>query len=218
MRDLAVERERMIIEHLMGRGIVNKDVLDAMRSVPREAFVPKSAREFAYGDFPLQIGEGQTISQPYIVAYMIELLELEPGDRVLEIGTGSGYAAAVVGKIAGEVFTVERLASLADTASETLRRLHYANIRVLIGDGTEGWPEHAPYDAIQVTAGAPHVPAALKEQLAVGGRLVIPVGGHQRVQSLLRIRRLSATEYRSEDVCAVQFVPLVGKDGWLDPL
>lgn len=218
MRNLAADRERMMIEHLMGRGIVDTAVLQAMRRVPREEFVPLDERQFAYGDFPLPIGEGQTISQPYIVAFMAELLELSGDDRVLEIGTGSGYAAAVVGEIAAEVYTVERLASLAERATETLQRLHYRNVKVVVGDGTQGWPDHAPYDAIQVTAGAPHVPAALKEQLAVGGRLVIPVGGHQRVQSLLRIRRVSAIEYRSDDICGVQFVPLVGRDGWLDRL
>lgn len=218
MKDLALDRERMLAEHLVGRGIADKGVLEAMRSVPREEFVPVGERQFSYGDFPLPIGEGQTISQPYIVAFMAELLELRHGDRVLEIGTGSGYAAAVVGQVAGEVYTVERLATLAEKAAETLGRLNYLNIKVLIGDGTQGWPEYAPYDAIQVTAGAPHVPAALREQLAIGGRLVIPVGGHQRVQSLLRIRRLSANEYRSDDICGVQFVPLVGRDGWLDPL
>lgn len=218
MKDLALDRERMLAEHLVGRGIADKGVLEAMRSVPREEFVPMGERQFSYGDFPLPIGEGQTISQPYIVAFMAELLELRHGDRVLEIGTGSGYAAAVVGQVAGTVYTVERLATLAEKAAETLRRLHYLNIKVLVGDGTAGWPEYAPYDAIQVTAGAPHVPAALREQLAIGGRLVIPVGGHQRVQSLLRIRRLSANEYRSDDICGVQFVPLVGRDGWLDPL
>jgi protein-L-isoaspartate(D-aspartate) O-methyltransferase len=207
-------RERMIRDHLKGRGIRDPNVLRAMEEVPREEFVPEEMIEFAYGDHPVAIGEGQTISQPYIVAYMAELLELGPDDRVLEIGAGSGYSAAVLGRIAREVFTVEHYPALAQRAASRLRRLDCGNVTVLVGDGTRGWKEFAPYDAIQVTAGAPHVPKALREQLAPGGRLVIPVGASPRMQVLERIRRTVQDEFRREELCAVQFVPLVGEDGW----
>jgi protein-L-isoaspartate(D-aspartate) O-methyltransferase len=160
----------------------------------------------------LPIGQGQTISQPYIVAAMTELLEPSPEDRVLEIGTGSGYAAAILSRIVAEVYSVERLEELAEAAKNRFRRLGYDNIHVLCSDGTLGWPEHAPYDAVVVTAGAPHIPHPLKEQLAVGGRLVIPTGS-SRAQELMRIRRTAEDEYEQEDLFAVRFVPLVGAAG-----
>ncbi|SNB44729.1 protein-L-isoaspartate(D-aspartate) O-methyltransferase [Geobacter sp. DSM 9736] len=218
MDRISSARETMIRDHLKARGIRDPAVLRAMEEVPREEFVPEELVEFAYGDYPLAIGEGQTISQPYIVALMAELLELGPEDRVLEIGTGSGYSAAILGRIAREVFTVEHYATLAQGAASRLRRLNCGNVTVLLGDGTRGWQEFAPYQAIQVTAGAPHVPKALREQLATGGRLVIPVGHHPRMQSLERILRIGENEFRREDMCAVQFVPLIGEDGWGDDL
>jgi protein-L-isoaspartate(D-aspartate) O-methyltransferase len=204
----------MIREHLMGRGIRDQAVLQAMREVPREAFIDERILESAYGDHPLPIAEGQTISQPYIVAYMTEALALNSTDRVLEIGTGSGYAAAVLSRIVTTVHTVERLAGLAQSARQRLERLGYTNIVVHEGDGTLGWPEHAPYDAIVVTAGAPNVPQSLREQLAVGGRLVIPVGRSYDLQMLVRVRRVSEHDYRNEELCGVRFVPLIGAAGW----
>jgi protein-L-isoaspartate(D-aspartate) O-methyltransferase len=204
----------MIREHLIGQGIRDPEVLAAMREVPREAFVAEGMEELAYEDNPLPIDEGQTISQPYIVAYMTEALELSAADRVLEIGTGSGYAAAVLSRIVTTVHTVERLASLARSAGRRLEMLGYTNIHVHEGDGTLGWPEHAPYDAIVVTAGAPDVPKPLLEQLAIGGRLVIPVGPTSYLQMLVRVRRVAEYDYRSEDLCSVRFVPLIGAAGW----
>jgi protein-L-isoaspartate(D-aspartate) O-methyltransferase len=207
-------REIMISEHLIGRGIHDPAVIRAMEEVPRETFVPAEMVDFAYEDCPLPIGAEQTISQPYIVAYMTEALELTAADKVLEIGTGSGYAAAILGRIAGSVYTVERLHSLADAARERLARLGYANIAVHHGDGTLGWTEHAPYHAIVVTAGAPHVPRPLLEQLTAGGRLVIPVGPHPSLQMLVRVRRLADDKYKTEELCGVRFVPLIGAAGW----
>jgi protein-L-isoaspartate(D-aspartate) O-methyltransferase len=206
---------RLMVEHqLERRGIADPLVLEAMRKVPREAFVPPELADEAYADGPLPIGEGQTISQPYIVALMAEALELRGAERVLEIGAGSGYAAAVLAEIAAELYTVERHARLAEEAAARLTRLGYDNVHVRVGDGSLGWPEHAPFDAIVVAAGAPEVPEALKEQLAVGGRLVIPVGQGRTLQDLLRLRRLSETEYQREELGGVRFVPLVGEEGW----
>ena len=167
-------------------------VLDAMRKVPRELFLPEKLREFAYEDSPLPIAGEQTISQPYIVAFMTEALMLKGGEKVLEIGAGSGYAAAVLSEIAADVYTVERLGQLAEKAAARLADLGYDNVHVLHGDGTKGWPEHAPYDAIVVAAGGPQVPESLKEQLKIGGRLVIPVGADQRAQELVRVTRIVA--------------------------
>lgn len=212
--ELDARKERMVTEHLLARGIRDAAVVKAMREVPREAFLPPEMERFAYEDGPLPIEEGQTISQPYIVAYMIEALELNGRERVLEIGTGSGYAAAVLSLCAAEVFTVERLATLAETARGRLQELGYRNVAVHLGDGTLGWLEHAPYDAIVVTAGAPEVPAGLLEQLATGGRLVIPVGPTPHLQELLRVRRLPSGEFRREALCGVRFVPLIGEQGW----
>lgn len=204
----------MIREHLMGRGIRNPAVLAAMGQVPRESFVDPGMQELAYEDHPLPIAGGQTISQPYIVAYMTEALELSATDRVLEIGTGSGYAAAVLSRIVTTVYSVERLEELARSARQRLEGLGYTNVIVLEGDGTLGWPEHAPFDAIVVTAGAPRVPKPLLLQLAMGGRLVIPVGATSFLQNLIRVRRLGEDEFRYEDLCGVRFVPLVGAEGW----
>jgi protein-L-isoaspartate(D-aspartate) O-methyltransferase len=206
----------MVEAHLAARGIKSPKLLEAFRSVPREAFVPGELVEFAYEDAPLPIGEGQTISQPYIVAVTIEALELQGSEHVLEIGTGSGYAAAVLSHTAKEVYTVERLDSLAASARERLRRLGYFNVRVLCGDGSLGWPEHAPYDAIAVAAGGPEIPKALLSQLAVGGRLVIPVGPRAGAQTLVRVTRDSETEFRKEGLTDVRFVPLIGEQGWTE--
>ena len=214
MRDLDMRREIMIERDLKGRGIHDPAVLAAMREVPREEFVPADFVERAYEDYPLPIDEGQTISQPYMVAYMAESLELSPVDRVLEIGTGSGYSAAVLSRLVAEVYTVEHFAGLAESAGERLQRLGYDNIRILVSDGTLGWPENAPYNAIVVTAGAPRVPAPLLKQLVIGGRLVIPVGQNRLVQSLIRVRRVKEDEYLEENLMAVQFVPLIGAAGW----
>jgi protein-L-isoaspartate(D-aspartate) O-methyltransferase len=209
-------RQHMIDVQLVARGLHDQSVLDAIHAVPREEFVATDLVEFAYSDSPLPIEASQTISQPYIVAVMTAALELQPEDRVLEVGTGSGYAAAILGEIAKEVFTIERHKILVDSARKRLGELGYRNIQILYGDGTLGWPEHAPYDAIVVTAGGPEVPKALKEQLAIGGRLIIPVGSTLRTQKLFRLRRISEHEYQEEDMGGVRFVPLIGAAGWED--
>jgi protein-L-isoaspartate(D-aspartate) O-methyltransferase len=218
MRQLAEdrmhEREAMVRSQLAARGIRDPHVLRAFRVVPREAFLPPDLAEFAYHDSPLPIEEGQTISQPYIVALMIQAVEVHPGERVLEIGTGSGYAAAILAEIARSVYTIERLDGLAEVARGRLSELGYANVEVLHADGTLGWPEHAPYDAILVAAAGPVVPEALKLQLAVGGRLIVPVGAGLTLQRLLRVTRVSESEFREEDLGDVRFVPLIGAQGW----
>jgi protein-L-isoaspartate(D-aspartate) O-methyltransferase len=216
MLDFQHARHRMVDAHIARRGIRDERVLDAMRSVPRERFVDEGFEEFAYEDSPLPISEGQTISQPFIVAYMIEAAELEPDDRVLEVGTGSGYAAAVMSRIAGQVYTIERHAALADTAIQRLQSLGLRNVDVRVGDGSKGWPEKAPFDAILVAAGGHSPPAALKEQLDIGGRLVIPLGKEQRSQRLVRITRLAANKFEEDDLGGVMFVPLIGEHGWTD--
>jgi len=216
VESFADKRERMVEEQIAARGIADLAVLDAMRAVPRQMFVPPSAAEFAYEDTPLPIEEGQTISQPYVVALMAAALKLTPRDRVLEIGAGSGYAAAVLSRIAAEVYTIERHAALAELASRRMKDLGFDNVHLLHGDGTLGWPEHAPYDAIVVAAGGPSVPEALRAQLAIGGRLVIPVGATPRAQELVRVTRIGQNEYRQEELGAVQFVPLIGAQGWED--
>ena len=207
-------RDEMVEQAIVARGVRSELVLNAMRSVPREEFLPADLREFAYEDTPLPIEAEQTISQPYIVAFMTEALALQGGERVLEIGAGSGYAAAVLARIAGEVYTVERHGTLAEKAAARLADFGYDNVHVLHGDGTKGWPEHAPYDGIIVAAGGPKIPESLKEQLKIGGRLVIPVGRDPKVQELVRVTRMSETEFRREDLADVRFVPLVGQEGW----
>ena len=213
MKNFEKPRDRMIERHLKARGIRDSAVLEAMRSVPREAFLPESMADAAYEDTPLPIGHGQTISQPYIVALMTALIEPAKADRVLEIGTGSGYGAAILSRIVGKVYTAERHQDLAETAENRFRRLGYDNIRVRHGDGSLGWPEHAPYDGIVVTAGAPDVPQELKAQLAVGARLVIPTGS-VHTQKLRRIRRTAEDAFEEEDLLSVRFVPLVGTASW----
>ena len=204
----------MVEKAIFARGVRSEPVLNAMRSVPRESFLQTQLHEFAYDDAPLPIEEGQTISQPYIVAFMTEALALRGGEKVLEIGTGSGYAAAVLSEIAADVYTVERHGPLAEKAAATLADLGYDNVHVLHSDGTRGWAAHAPYDAIVVAAGGPTVPESLKDQLKIGGRLVIPVGADQRAQELVRVTRISQDEYRREDLADVRFVPLLGEEGW----
>jgi protein-L-isoaspartate(D-aspartate) O-methyltransferase len=210
----AAARRHMVDTQLVARGVRDPLVLAAMGSIPREHFVSERQAAFAYEDGPLPIGEGQTISQPYVVAVMLEALALARSDRVLEIGTGSGYSAAVLAEIVAEVYTVERLPSLAEGARRRLAELGHTSVHVRVGDGTLGWPEHAPYDAIVATAGGPRAPAALLEQLAIGGRLVIPLGPDPFSQTLVQITRAAADDYRRRDLDAVAFVPLIGAEGW----
>jgi protein-L-isoaspartate(D-aspartate) O-methyltransferase len=206
-------RERMVRTQIAARGVRDERVLQAMRTVPREAFVDPRMAHLAYDDTPVRIGSGQTVSQPYMVAAMIQALKLAPEDRVLEIGTGSGYAAAVLAEMVHEVYTVERHQNLADQAQETLTSLGYDSVMVRHGDGSLGWPEFAPFQAIVVAAAAPEVPGPLRDQLAVGGRLVVPVGDRS-TQRCLRVTRLSEEEFSEDDLGGVRFVPLVGNAGW----
>jgi protein-L-isoaspartate(D-aspartate) O-methyltransferase len=210
------EREEMVRTQIAARGIRDAAVLGAFRAVPREVFLPPALQEFAYQDSPLPIEQGQTISQPYIVALMTAALGLRPGDTVLEIGTGSGYAAAILGRIAQRVYTIERHPELAELATRRLGELGMAHVTVRHGDGSLGWPEHAPFDAIVVAAGAPGVPGALLDQLAPGGRLVMPVGEGRAIQKLVRITRQADGSFASEDLGDVRFVPLIGAQGWAD--
>jgi protein-L-isoaspartate(D-aspartate) O-methyltransferase len=216
MQTWTARRAEMVDRDIAARGVRDERVLQAMRAVPRERFVPEHRQDEACADHPLPIGGGQTISQPYIVALMSEALQLSGGERVLEIGTGSGYAAAVLSRLAREVHTVERIASLAEAAMRTLAELRAFNVQVHIGDGSLGWPDAAPYDAIAVTAAGPRIPAALRAQLAPGGRLVMPVGRSHGAQELLRLTRAKGDdeEDRSESLCGVAFVPLLGAQGW----
>jgi len=214
MIDFAQQRKRMVVEQIAARGVRDRNVLEAMSNVCREAFLPNNLREQAYKDTPLPIAEGQTISQPYIVAYMIEALGLQGGEKVLEIGAGSGYAAAVLAEIAGQVYTIERIGQLAEKAASHLIDEDYDNVHILHADGTRGWMEHAPFDAILVSAGAPDVPESLKNQLAIGGRMVIPIGTDTRAQELIRITHRADGQYDREDLADVRFVPLIGEEGW----
>lgn len=214
MTDVAAARRRMVEEQIAGRGIRHPAVLRAMGTVPRERFVPELERPYAYDDHPLPIGEGQTISQPYVVALMIEALDPEATDRVLEVGTGTGYSAAVLAEIVAEVCSVERLPGLAAAARSRLDALGYGRVHVHVGDGTLGWPEHAPFDAIVVTAGGPEVPPPLLDQLRIGARLVMPVGQSPRLQQLVRVIRRGESEYDRVTLGEVAFVPLIGAAAW----
>ena len=213
MNDYSIARRRMVEQQITGRGINDPDVVKAMLSVPRHLFVEKGLEDQAYSDFPLPIGHKQTISQPFMVAYMTEALQLKGDERVLEIGTGSGYQAAVLAKLVRHVYTVERISELARTARKALDAAGAYNVHIKVDDGTCGWPEQGPFDAIITTAGAPDIPQALKDQLEVGGRLVIPVGG-QGVQILKRVTRLSEEKFSEEALLDCRFVPLIGKHGW----
>ncbi|WP_049732632.1 protein-L-isoaspartate(D-aspartate) O-methyltransferase [Rhizobium ecuadorense] len=211
--DMTQSRDRMVEHQLMRRGIGDRSVIEAMRTVPREKFVSPGFEEFAYEDAPLSIGEGQTISQPFIVALMLEKADLKAGHKVLEVGTGSGYASALMSRIARQVYSIERHERLALQARERFETLGYDNIDVRVGDGSKGWPEAAPFDAIIVSAAAPEVPSALKEQLGLRGRLVIPVGRGQE-QRLKRVTRTGAAAFEEDDLGGVVFVPLIGEDAW----
>ena len=206
--DWAAQRERMVESQLRGRDITDPAVLTAMRQVPRHLLVPEGVRAMAYNDHPLPIGYEQTISQPYIVAYMTQLLALPPNARVLEIGTGSGYQAAVLSEVAAAVYTIEIVEPLAARAAADLAALGYDNVTARAGDGYVGWPEHAPFDGIMVTAAPDHVPQPLVDQLAVGARLVLPVGRDFQVMTVLTKTEAGVTE---EQTIAVRFVPMTGR-------
>ena len=199
----------MVDRDLRGRGIKDARVLGVMDSIPRHLFVPEKLRSFAYEDRPLPIGEGQTISQPYIVAFMTELLELKGKEKVLEIGTGSGYQAAVLAALAVEVYSIEIIPTLSERAQKLFKQLGFANVQLKVGDGFFGWEEKGPFDAILVTAAAPKVPEPLWRQLREGGRLVMPLGAENQAQRLVRIRKIAGKQ-AVEDVTGVLFVPLTG--------
>ena len=213
--DLAQRRDRMVASQIVDRGVRAPAVLDAMREVPRERFVEADMAEFAYEDAPLAIGQGQTISQPYIVAAMIEAAEVGVGDVVLEVGAGSGYATAVLSRIAAHVCAIERHEALARSARRRLEALGYLNVDLVVGDGSQGWPGGRLFDAILVSAAGPDVPPSLKAQLAAGGRLVMPVGdsGHQR---LVKLTRREPDRFDRLDIAGVSFVPLIGAQAWVE--
>jgi len=210
------ERNWMVARQLEARGIRDARVIEAMKRIPRHAFVAAAMRREAYEDSPLPIEEGQTISQPYIVALMLEAARLGAGDRMLEVGAGSGYASAVAAQLVAHVDAVERHARLVDLARARLARLGIANVDIHVGDGSAGWPSGAPYDAIVVAAAGPRVPAALREQLAVGGRLVIPVASGYGAQRLVLVERRGDADWHEDDLGGVMFVPLVGAQGFSD--
>lgn len=211
--DFAIARRRMVERQVADRGVCDPQVLEAMRRVPRHRFVEEALWNQAYSDYPLPIGEKQTISQPFMVGFMTAAIGLQGGERVLEIGTGSGYQAAVLSQIAGQVFSIERHAALARKARRCLDACGCSGVIVKVCDGTAGWPEEAPFDAIVVTAGAPAIPSEYLQQLRVGGRLVIPVGD-RGTQVLVRVTRLGSEEFREERLLDCRFVPLVGRNGW----
>jgi protein-L-isoaspartate(D-aspartate) O-methyltransferase len=214
MTDFAALRETMIERHIAGRGIRDPAILEAFRQVPREEFVGEVHKPWAYDDHPLPIEAGQTISQPYIVALMIEAAGIEPGDIVLEVGAGSGYAAAVISRIATRVIGIERHHELVEVARERLRRLGYENVEIIEGDGTKGCPDQAPFDAILAAASGSHVPPSLIEQLAPGGRLVMPIGDPAWAQQLVRVTKQEDGILSQENLGGVRFVPLIGEEGW----
>lgn len=215
MDDLERRRLQMVHEQIEGRGITDAAVLRAMRSVPREAFVDAAMADFAYDDAALPIDDGQTISQPFVVATMLQAAEIGAGDKVLEVGIGSGYAAALMAQMASRVYGIERHPRLAQRAGERFEALGIGNIELRVGDGSVGWPDAAPFDVISVAAGAPEVPAALKAQLAIGGRLVMPVGD-AHAQQLVQLRRRGADAFEQRTLYAVRFVPLIGEQGWAE--
>lgn len=206
-------RKRMVEEQLVGRGISDKRVLGAFLKVPRHKFIPDEYVESSYSDCPLPIGSGQTISQPYMVALMTEHLGLKGPERVLEVGTGSGYQTAILAELAGGVYSIERIDELARKADEALKELGYDNFSIKVGDGTLGWEEEAPYGGIIVTAGTPQIPQSIIKQLKDGGRLVIPVGG--AFSQILTIAEKKGESIKTASVCGCVFVPLIGEEGWL---
>jgi protein-L-isoaspartate(D-aspartate) O-methyltransferase len=214
MTDFASEREAMVERQLRRRGITEPDILDAFRAVPREAFVSDRHAHLAYGDHPLPIEANQTISQPYIVALMIQAAAIKPGDIVLEVGSGSGYAAAVISRVAARVIGIERQHSLVEVGRERLTRLGYGNIEIVEGDGTRGCPDKAPFDAILAAASGSHVPEALLAQLSPNGRLVMPIGEPGWVQELVKVTKQDDGLLKQENLGGVRFVPLIGEEGW----
>jgi protein-L-isoaspartate(D-aspartate) O-methyltransferase len=212
--DFTELREHMVRRQIEARGIRDAEILDAFRAVPREAFVSQDYAQWAYDDHPLPIESGQTISQPYIVALMIEAAEIRRGDKVLEVGAGSGYAAAVISRIAGKVVGIERQGELARIAAERMKKLGYENVRIVEGDGTRGCAEEAPFDAILAAASGSHVPHTLLAQLAPCGRVVMPVGEPSGVQHLVKVTKRQDGKIDQEDLGAVRFVPLIGEEGW----
>ncbi|SFB86880.1 protein-L-isoaspartate(D-aspartate) O-methyltransferase [Bosea sp. CRIB-10] len=212
--DYICARQMMVEQQLVARGIRHERVLDAMREVPREAFIAANLAEFAYHDSPLPIGEEQTISQPYVVALMLEAAAIAAQNKVLEIGAGSGYVAALLSRMARKVYAIERHSGLAKEATKRLQQLGYHNAEILCADGTAGLPVAAPFDAIIVSAGSPDIPETLKRQLAIGGRLVIPVGLSEHGQMLIRLTRQAEDAFESERLVPVSFVPLIGRYGW----
>ncbi len=216
MSDFADLRGQMVRRQIEARGILDPLILDAFREVPREEFVDEGQRQWAYDDHPLPIEAGQTISQPYIVAVMIEAAEIRPGDKVLEIGAGSGYAAALMSRIAREVIGIERQHDLVEVAQERLQRLGYDNVKIVEGDGTRGCPDEAPFDAILAAASGSHVPKPLIDQLAPGGRLVMPIGDPGWVQELVKLTKRPDGTTEQKNLGGVRFVPLIGEEGWRD--
>jgi protein-L-isoaspartate(D-aspartate) O-methyltransferase len=214
MTDFASEREAMVERQMKRRGITEPEILDAFRQVPRELFVSPAYAHLAYEDHPLPIEAGQTISQPYIVALMIEAAAVCSGSKVLEVGSGSGYAAAVISRIAAKVVGIERQHELVEVARERLSRIGYENVEIVEGDGTRGWPEEAPYDAIIVAASGSHLPQPLLDQLRPGGRLVMPLGGPGWMQKLVSVFKRDDGSFDKSDLGAVRFVPLIGDEGW----
>lgn len=214
MKDFAAEREAMVERQLKRRGISQTQILDAFRAVPREAFVSPDLAHLAYEDHPLPIEAKQTISQPYIVALMIEAAEISGSDKVLEVGSGSGYAAAVISRIAARVVGIERQHVLVEVARERMDRLGYDNVEIIEGDGTLGWPDAAPYDAILAAASGSHVPTSLIEQLNTGGRTVMPLGDPGWVQTLVKLKKREDGTLQQADLGGVRFVPLIGAEGW----
>ena len=211
--DFELMRKIMVEEQLIPRGISDKRVLEAFRKVPRHEFVPKELWQSAYNDYPLPIGESQTISQPYMVALMTESLKIKGGEKILEVGTGSGYQAAILAELGAEIYSVERFQHLADRAKSALDSAGYKNVKIKVGDGTLGWEEGAPYDGIVVTAGAPGIPESLIAQLKDAGRLVIPVGSGGFGQMLTIVEKIG-NAIRTSEICGCMFVPLIGKEGW----
>ena len=216
LTNYAAEREAMVERQIESRGITDPKILEAFRAVPREAFISEEYADLAYGDHPLPIEAGQTISQPYIVALMIKAAEIKPGDKVLEDGAGSGYAAAVISRIAGKVVAIERQRELVKIAQQRIARLGYDNVKIVEGDGTRGCPEEAPFDAILAAASGSHLPPQWVEQLAEGGRIVMPVGDPGWIQKLVKVTKGPGGNLITEDLGGVRFVPLIGEEGWSD--